>query len=798
MYARGMLTCPACSEENPARARFCLACGAGLPAEHEAPREERKLVSVLFCDLVGFTARSDNADPEDVRATLRPYHARLRADIERFGGTVEKFIGDAVMAVFGAPVAHEDDAERAVRAAVRIIGSIAEMNDERPGLDLSVRIGVNTGEAVVSLGARAGDGEGIVTGDVVNTAARLQAVAPVNGVIVGQMTFRATRDWVEYEALEPVVVKGKAEPVEIWRALAARSRFGIDVDQATRTPFVGRENEFALLSQTFARAVAEPSVQLVTITGEPGVGKSRLLWELRRHLDDCPELVFWRQGRCLPYGEGVTYWALGEMVKAQAGVLESDPPGLALEKLRTAVAAVSEDEAESDWLRGRLAPLVGVGGADQRDSRDEAFTAWVRFLESIAARNPLVLVFEDLHWADGPLVEFVEHLVEWSSGVPLLVVCTARPELYERHPGWGGGSATRPPSRSPRCRSRTPPGCSRRSWSRRCCRPTSWAISSSGPGAIRSTRRSSSGCSPTEGSSSATGRHSGPSPTRVACPSPRRCRPSIGARLDTLSVDRKSLLQNASVVGKVFWSGAVASMAAVGEGPAREALHDLARKELVRTVRTSSVQDQAEYAFWHALVRDVAYGQIPRAERAAKHLSVAAWMEFDGRRADLRPGRVAGVPLRERRSSCRRRRAGTRATTSGPDGPRPRDRRRAGPAPGRGEGAGLLPARGGAPAGRGSGAPDAPRQDPRRGGRPRRRVQHRAGGGLRGGDRAPPPAGRCRRRGSHAARVRALPEDGRVDPNAPSGSPTRRSSSWSLSARAASSRPPTRPRPEAT
>ena len=296
MHARAMLACPVCSEENPTRARFCLACGAALPAEREAPREERKLVSVLFCDLVGFTARSDNADPEDVRATLRPYHARLRADIERFGGTVEKFIGDAVMAVFGAPVGHEDDAERAVRAAIRIIGSIVEMNDERPGLDLSVRIGVNTGEAVVSLGARPEEGEGIVTGDVVNTAARLQTVAPVNGVVVGQMTFRATKDWVEYEALEPVVVKGKAEPVQIWRALSARSRFGIDVDQGTRTPFVGRENEFALLTQTFARAVAEPSVQLVTITGEPGVGKTRLLWEFRHHLDDRPELVVWRQG----------------------------------------------------------------------------------------------------------------------------------------------------------------------------------------------------------------------------------------------------------------------------------------------------------------------------------------------------------------------------------------------------------------------------------------------------------------------------------------------------------------------
>ena len=622
-----MLICPVCSEENPARARFCLACGADLPAERETPREERKLVSVLFCDLVGFTARSDNADPEDVRATLRPYHARLRADIERFGGTVEKFIGDAVMAVFGAPVAHEDDAERAVRAAIRIMGSIEEMNEERPGLDLSVRIGVNTGEAVVSLGARPEEGEGIVTGDVVNTAARLQAAAPANGVVVGQMTFRATRDWVEYEVLEPVMVKGKAEAVPLWRALSARSRFGIDVDQGSRTPFVGRDHEFALLTQTFARAVGEPSVQLVTIIGEPGVGKTRLLWEFRRHLDDRPDLVFWRQGRCLPYGEGVTYWALGEMVKAQAGVLESDPPEVVLGKLQTALAAVSEDEAERDWLRGRLAPLVGVGGETQRESRDEAFTAWRRFLEAIAAHNPLVLVFEDLHWADGPLVEFVEHLVEWSSGVPLFVVCTARPELYERHPGWGGGQRNSTTiSLSPLSEPDTarllsalleeavlPP------------EVVAELLERAGGNPLYAEEfirmLTDQGILERHGSALRTVADEG------AVAVPESVQALISARLDTLSVDRKTLLQNASVVGKVFWSGAVASIGGVGEGGAREVLHDLARKELVRTVRTSSVQDQAEYSFWHALVRDVAYGQIPRAERAAKHLAVAAWIE---------------------------------------------------------------------------------------------------------------------------------------------------------------------------
>ena len=623
-----MAVCPVCAEDNPTRARFCLACGAALPAQREPSREERKLVTVLFCDLVGFTARSDNADPEDVRATLRPYHARLRTEIERFGGTVEKFIGDAVMAVFGAPVAHEDDAERAVRSALRIMGAIAEMNEERPGLDLAVRIGVNTGEAVVSLGARPEEGEGIVTGDVVNTAARLQTAAPVGGVVVGQMTYRATKDLVEYEALEPVTVKGKAEPIPIWRALSARSRFGIDVEQGTRTPFVGRENEFALLTQTFARAVAEPSVQLVTIIGEPGVGKTRLLWELRRHLDDRPELIYWRQGRCLPYGEGVTYWALGEMVKAQAGVLETDSPDAALAKLQTTLAAVTKDETERDWLRGRLAPLIGVGGLEsQTDNRDEVFTAWVRFLEAIAARDPLVLVFEDLHWADGPLIEFIEHLVEYSSGVPLFVVCSARPELYERHPGWGGGKRNSTTiSLSPLSETDT---------ARLLSALLEQAVL---PAEVQAELLERAGGNPLyaeefvrharrPGDPGAPGDVHAHHRRGGGVPMPENVHALIGARLDTLSADRKSLLQNASVIGKVFWSGAVASMVGIVERPVREGLHDLARRELVRTVRTSSVQDQAEYSFWHALVRDVAYGQIPRAERAAKHRAVAEWIE---------------------------------------------------------------------------------------------------------------------------------------------------------------------------
>src|SRR6266540_6375061 len=253
-------------------------------------QEERKIVTVLFCDLVGFTAASEAADPEDVRARIRPYHARLREEVERFGGTVEKFIGDAVMAVFGAPVAHEDDAERAVRAGLRILEAIDELNEHDPTLSLQVRIGINTGEAVVALGARPEEGEGIVTGDVVNTASRLQGAAPVNGIAVSEQTYRQTERVFSYVELAPVQVKGKAEPLSIWRPLEAHSRFGTDVTRAHATPFVGRELEKPLLIGVLERSIQQRSCQLVTIVGEPGVGKSRLCAELFQYIEERPGL----------------------------------------------------------------------------------------------------------------------------------------------------------------------------------------------------------------------------------------------------------------------------------------------------------------------------------------------------------------------------------------------------------------------------------------------------------------------------------------------------------------------------
>src|SRR5438270_962158 len=410
-------------------------CGTRLGGLPRPNGVERKVVTVLFCDLVGFTASSDRADPEDVHARIGPYHARLRADIERFGGTVEKFIGDAVMAVFGAPLAHEDDAERAVRAGLRILDAISDLNREDSELDLQVRVGIETGEAVVTLEARPEQGEGFVTGDVVNTASRLQGVAPVNGVVVGEGTYSATKHAFDYEALEPAVVKGKAAPVPLWLATAARARLGTDLGRNLTTPLVGRELERGLLVGIFERAVHDESVQLVTIVGEPGVGKSRLVAELFAHVEDRPNLIRWRQGRCLSYGEGVTFWALSEIVKAEAGILETDSPEVAASKLE---AVVPDGHPDAPWLRQRLRPLVGLEAASA--AREENFAAWRGFLEAISAGRPSVFVFEDLHWADDALLGFLEHMSDFAEGVPMLLVGTARPELFSRMPTWASAA----------------------------------------------------------------------------------------------------------------------------------------------------------------------------------------------------------------------------------------------------------------------------------------------------------------------------------------------------------------------
>jgi class 3 adenylate cyclase/tetratricopeptide (TPR) repeat protein len=575
-------------------------------------RRERKVVSVLFCDLVGFTQRAESLDPEDVEALLTPYHERARTELERHGGTVEKFIGDAVMALFGAPSAHEDDAERAVRAALAIRDFALE-----DGLEL--RIGITTGEALVRLDARPETGEGMASGDVVNTAARLQGAAPVNGVIVDESTYRATRRVVDYEDASGVEAKGKAERVSVWRATQVRARRGVDVVHGRRAELVGRAQELGVLRDAFERVRSSRASQLVTLVGVPGIGKSRLVHELFRIVHDDPELITWRQGRCLAYGEGVTLWALGEIVKAQAGIHEQDPPEVAAEKIHASVEDVLSNSGDAPRIESHLLALIGLGSESELggDQRAQAFAAWRGYFEAMAEQRPLVLVVEDIHWADESLLDFLDELVDWVSEVPLLVVSTARPELLERRPGWGGGKlnattlAVRPLSEQ----------------------ETSMLLAQllERPVLAAEEQRAlldRAGGNPlyAEQFAELFLEHG----STEALSLPETLQGIISARLDALPEEEKELLRDASVVGKVFWAGALP----IEPDQATTSLHALTRKGFVRQQRRSSVEGESEFAFAHALVRDVAYGQIARADRAHKHRHTAEWIESLGRPED--------------------------------------------------------------------------------------------------------------------------------------------------------------------
>jgi class 3 adenylate cyclase/tetratricopeptide (TPR) repeat protein len=620
-----MASCSRCGQDNPQGFRFCGACGAPLAATPRPADEERKVVTVLFCDLVGFTARSDQADPEDVGAMLRPYHVRLRREIERFGGTLDKFIGDAVMAVFGAPAAHEDDPERAVRCAARMLEAIVELNATQPALALSVRIGITTGEALVVL-QPGGETEGVV-GDIVNTASRLQGVAPVNGILVGEGTWRATHALFDYEELAPVRVKGKAQPVPVWRLVGPRSRFGVDVDQRPVAPFIGRDAELDRLKRRYADTVRERSVRLVTLLGEPGVGKSRLIHEFGRFVDDRPEFVSWRQGRCLPYGDGITFWALGEIVKTQAGILESDPPAHVATKLDAALQALVGQASELEWLRARLTPLLGLGsaegpGADQA----EFFAAWRRVIEAMAADGPLVLVVEDLHWADAGLVQFLDYLLDSSADIALLVIAAARPELLDRQPDWG--------KRKPNASSVALSPLSDTDTAALIAALLGQPVL---PPEVQTLLLEQAAGNPLYAEEFARlltdrgllvrhGRTLRLSPGQEI-PFPETVQALIAARLDGLLPERKALVQDAAVVGKVFWSGALAAISGRDELMLQAELDELERREVIRPASVSSVAGQTEYAFWHAVVRDVAYAQIPRAGRMRRHQAAAEWLE---------------------------------------------------------------------------------------------------------------------------------------------------------------------------
>jgi len=585
------------------------------PPRTAAPREERKLVTVFVADRVDVTATAEELDPEDIRAFLMPYYAHVRSELERFGGTVEKFTGDVVMALFGAPAAHEDDPERAVRAALALREWVREQDGRQ-----QVRIGVATGEAHVALGTLAPEGEPAVVGDVVTTAARLQAAAPVGGVLVSEQTFRATRHAIEYREIGPVAATGTRAAIRAWEATRVLAQPGVDLSRH-HSPFIGRERELAALQERLAWAASERSPQLVTILGAPGIGKTRLVSELQQASAGASEPPRWRQGRSLPYGDGVGLWALGEIVKAEARILESDATQRVDSKLRKAVRRVIEDPAEAIRIATYLGALIGLGseGPAIADRRGETFAAWRHFLEALADERPLVLVFEDVHWADDALLDFVDELVDHVSGVPLLVVATARPELLERRPGWAGGK----------------PGALTISLP-----PLSQAETSRLIAALLDQP-----LLPTETQVVLLARIGGnPLYAEQFCRMlvehgwleqlPESLRSIIVARLDALADLEKRLLQDAAVVGKVFWVGALEAVGGISRRDAEEFLQALVRREFVQRARRSSVAGDTEYAFCHELLRDVAYEEIPRAARAERHRRAAEWIDSLGRPED--------------------------------------------------------------------------------------------------------------------------------------------------------------------
>jgi class 3 adenylate cyclase len=598
-----MATCPNCGSETPVGAAFCPTCGAALdPAER--PREERKFVSVLFVDMVGFTARSDRADPEDVRDTLQEFHSRAKREIERFEGTVEKFIGDAVMAVFGAPVAHGDDAERAVRAGLRVVDAVEGLSRERPDNPIAVRAAVNTGEAVIAVGSRPETGVALALGDVVNTASRLQTSAPAGGLVVGEETYRATRHVIRYRELEPVQAKGKRDPLEAWLAIAP---IGAPAERpATTAPLVGRGRELGLLDSIWERSVAELRPHLVTVVGPTGIGKSRITAEVTGRIEVAGGRAI--RGRCLPYGQ-TGYRAFTEQVHAVAAIFESDAAEEASGKLGLRLRELMGPD-EADDLAPLLRALVGLGSGEERAQEPvQLFFAARRLVEQVALEQPTLFVFEDIHWADNAQLDLLEYLATHVRGAPAVFLALARSELLEVRPSWGSGvlGHTTIPLEP--------------------LSPVDAAsIASyllSGGGDLSSVERL---VTVAEGNPlfieelAASLLERGPSDEL-----PMTVRGAIASRIDSLPSGPRAALLAASVVGKNFWRGvlrALPDLEAVDE-----ALDALESRDLIRREPTSRVLGDAEFAFKHILIREIAYATLPRAERRERHGAIARYVE---------------------------------------------------------------------------------------------------------------------------------------------------------------------------
>jgi class 3 adenylate cyclase/tetratricopeptide (TPR) repeat protein len=594
----GSLVCASCGAVNPPQARFCNSCGARLEAP-ASPREERKLVSILFVDLVGFTARSDRADPEDVRDALQLYHSTAKQRIEQHGGVLEKFIGDAVMAVFGAPVAHGDDAERAVRAGLRVLEGIDELNREH-GLDLTARAAVNTGDALVALDAGR-DGGALATGDVVNTAARLQSAASPGKLIVGAEAYRATRHAIRYSPLPAVDAKGKAQAVEAWLAVEASAPAG----RAAARTLVGRARELELIRSFWKRAVQEQRPHLITLVGPPGIGKSRLCWELASLVAEDNGRVL--RGRCLPYEDQAGYQAFSRLVHEASGILESDPPDVAREKLQTALGQLLPKEEVAETHR-YLSLLLGLAPDDAVAQVLLLYFAARRFIEAAGVVQPTVFVFEDVHWAQSSELALLEYLAKHVRDTPVMLVAAARPELLDLQPTWGAGLTSQTMIQLDPL---TPEAAAALAQE---------IVESAGEVELERLVEVAGG-NPLflEELAASIAEFGGGDELPVTV------REAIAARIDALPADARHALLAAAVIGKVFWRGL---LQAVGDHEeVDETLAALEARDFIRRDPSSQVFGDQQFVFKHMLIREVAYSIIPRAARRERHAAVARHVE---------------------------------------------------------------------------------------------------------------------------------------------------------------------------
>jgi class 3 adenylate cyclase len=631
-----MTACPSCAGENADDARFCSQCGRPLAGAGAAGGAERRLVTVLFADISGSTPLGEELDPEDLQDVLGAYAASMRQEIEAEGGTVEKFIGDAVMAVFGVPVAHEDDPSRALRAALRMRRRLEELNvdlERRHGVSLAMRIGVNTGDVVASRDAR--PEVGMVAGDAVNAAARLEQTADTGQILVSERTARAARGF-RFREVGPRTLRGKSRPVETVELVDELAELPGDIERGVpglRAPMVGREHELELLRSIYGRLASSGRAQLVTIYGDPGVGKSRLTRELLAWVEAHYGDVTLLKGRCLPYGEAVTYWPLAEVLKTHTEVLDSDPPESALAKigaLTGGVLAAVPDPARSAavlaYTFGLEDPRFRLAELSPRQVRLEAHEAWRAFFTGLTADGPSVVVVEDIHWADDALLDLLEELADRVAG-PLLFVCPSRPDLAQRRTGWGGG---------------------KRNFSSIFLEPLSHEHARVLVDALLAVEDL-----PDETREAILGRADG-NPLfleeiirhlidegRIVRDDgrwtateaigdiviPDTVQAVLAARIDLLPSDERQALLSASVVGRVFWTGSVAQLLGDGDVRADEALGRLEERELVLSQLGSRIAGEREFLFKHVLTRDVAYGTLARRDRARAHADVAAWIE---------------------------------------------------------------------------------------------------------------------------------------------------------------------------